>query len=226
MEKMRSPQTRVILRRRAAPEHAPGISPSKSKPEAVSQGEQSKPKSPKQKAPAQAKQAAQETESKPKSPKHRAPGQAKQTARVKKTRPKKHKRQPPQVVFWPQDRALWSLLAVPMPPQLLDLFRFIVEELRKRDHPTVTVTGFSPGAEEDRTDSQNTVPCMTLDFSVEGLEDTHAANFALKVNTRWIHGGPPRPSGRPLRVLRYSEEKEGKYFHLEVTDNTRMQPKV
>ena len=150
----------------------------------------------------------------------RAQGPPKQSPGPKGAQPKKPKRQPPQVIFWPEDNALWTWSTIPPHPRLLQLFHFILEEIKKRGWASVTVLQYFRIDKDNPAYPHGQNPCMALDFIVGGVKDVEARNFAQKMSSRWIHGGPPGRSGKPLQVLRYLENEKGAHFHLEVTDNT------
>ena len=108
-----------------------------------------------------------------------------------------------------------------MHPRLDGLFRWILEELKKRASPSVTVLQYFKVRKKSGRYPHGQNPCLALDFTVGGLEGTHATNFAQKVSSHWIHGGPPTRSGKPLPVLRFLEDEKGAHFHAEVTEETR-----
>ena len=140
---------------------------------------------------------------------------------AKGTQPKKRKRHPPQVIFWPEDNTLWTWNTVPMHPRLLQLFGWILEELKKGALSSVTVLQYYRAPTGKRRGPHTQTPCMAIDFAVGGLEETNASNFAQHVNTHWVHGGKLRQSGKPPWVIRYRREGKGKHFHAEVTEDTR-----
>ena len=132
-----------------------------------------------------------------------------------------HKRQPPQVIFWPGETALWTWNAVPMHTRLMEVFRWVLNESAKRGHSTVTVLQFYRPRKQGKPSPHSTNPCEALDFSIGGMDGVNAGDFAQYVNRYWIHGGSPGPSGKPLRVLLYRDNDKGKHFHTTACDKTR-----
>jgi len=198
MHKERSPRKTVILRKKSPPKPIPEGSPGKGIQGAIPRDTRRDPLRPEPAA---------------HTPKKGSPGD-------KGTQPEKWKRHPPHVIFWPEDNTLWTWNTVPMHPRLLQLFGWILEELRKANRSSVTVLQYFKIPGDKRRGPHTETPCMAIDFTVGGLEDAHAGNFAQKVNAQWVHGGKPGASGKPLQVIRYRKDEKGKHFHLEVTDNT------
>ena len=159
--------------------------------------------------------------SKPSIPEPSAHTPAKKGQGAKGTQPKKPKMHPPYVIFWPEDNTLWTWNTAPTHPRLLQIFEWILEELRKRDHASVTVLQYFKVSEKNPESPHAQTPCRAIDFTVGGLKDEHAGNFCQTVNAQWVYGGKPGGLEKPLRVLRYLNNEKGKHFHLEVTDNTR-----
>ena len=198
MHEERSPRKTVILRKGGRPEPIPDASAAKGIGEVIFDDTRGDP-------------SGSEPAAHP--PKKGSPGD-------KGTRPEKRKRHPPHVIFWPEDNTLWTWATVPPHPRLLEVFGWILEELKKGAFSSVTVLQYYRVPTGKRRGPHTQTPCRAIDFTVGGLEETHASNFAQKVNAHWLHGGKREGSGKPPQVIRYRKDEKGKHFHLEVTDDT------
>ena len=118
----------------------------------------------------------------------------------------------------------WISEEVPIYPNLLELFRWILKDVKAQGHKHVLWISYRFTELSQGIPVKATVPCRDLDFRVTPMTRDRTMDLTEHINRHWTYWGPKRRTGEPYPVALYSPQPSAPAIHLQVHNRTHLLP--